>query len=109
MLKRKFVLDDLVKILCGTVIIEVPRSSRWQMFFKIGFLKKFAIFTGKHLCLESLFNKVAGLQRYNFIKKKLQHRIFPVNIAKFLRTVLFIEHLWWLLLSPIGCSASLQD
>ena len=31
------------------------------MLFKIGFLKNFAIFTGKHL-LVSLFNKVAGLQ-----------------------------------------------
>ena len=30
------------------------KSSRSQMFFKIGFLKNFAIFTG----LESLFNKV---------------------------------------------------
>ena len=36
--------------------------------------------------LESLFNKDAG--RVNF----------PVNIAKFLRTAFFIEHLWWLLL-----------
>ena len=33
-----------------------------------------------------------------FIKKKLQHRCFPVYIAKFLRTFP-IEHLWWLLLS----------
>ena len=31
------------------------------MFFKIGVLKNFAIFTGKHLCW-SLFNKVAGLK-----------------------------------------------
>ena len=30
------------------------RSSRSQMFFKIGFLKNFAKFTGKHLC-QSLF------------------------------------------------------
>ena len=35
----------------------------------------------------------------NFIKKRLQHRFFPVNIAKFLRTTFFIEHLWWLLLT----------
>ena len=35
--------------------------------------------------LEFLFNKVAGLQAYNFIKKRLQHRCFAVNIAKFLR------------------------
>ena len=36
--------------------------------------------------LESLFNKVAALQACNFIKKRLQHMCFPVNITKFLRT-----------------------
>ena len=36
--------------------------------------------------LESIFNKVAGLQACNFIKKRLQHRCFPVHIVKFLRT-----------------------
>ena len=35
--------------------------------------------------LGSLFNKAAALQACNFIKKKLQHRCFPVIIAKFLR------------------------
>ena len=33
---------------------------------------------------ESLFNKVAGLQPCNFIKYRLQHRCFLVNIAKIL-------------------------
>ena len=27
----------------------------------------------------------------NFLKKKLQHKCFPVNIAKFLRTNFFID------------------
>ena len=36
--------------------------------------------------LESVFNKVAGLQACNFIKKRLQHRCFPVKFVKFLRT-----------------------
>ena len=36
----------------------------------------------------SLLNKVAGLQGCNFIKKRLQHRCFPVNIVKFLRTAI---------------------
>ena len=39
--------------------------------------------------LESLFNK---------IKKILQHWCFPVNVAKFLRTDFFLEHLCWMLL-----------
>ena len=34
--------------------------------------------------LESLFDKVAGVQA--FIKKRPQHRCFPVNVAKLLRT-----------------------
>ena len=34
--------------------------------------------------LESLYNKTAGLQDCDLIKKKLQHRCFHVNIAKFL-------------------------
>ena len=42
-----------------------------------------------------------------FIKKKLQHRCFPVNIAKFLRTTFFIEHLRWLLLYLfLACGSS---
>ena len=57
------------------------------MFFKIGVLKNFANFTGKHL-LESLFEKVASLKACNFIKKRLQHRcqVFPVKFTNFLRT-----------------------
>ena len=34
----------------------------------------------------SLFNKVVDLQASSFIKKRLQHSYFPVNIAKILRT-----------------------
>ena len=46
--------------------------------------------------LESLFNKV--IKKSYFIKKILEHRCFPVNIAKLLRTAFFTEHLGWLLL-----------
>ena len=34
--------------------------------------------------LESIFDKVAGIQASKFIKKRLQHKCFPVKIAKFL-------------------------
>ena len=37
--------------------------------------------------LESLFNK--GLQACNFLKDRLRHRYFPVNISKFLRTTFY--------------------
>ena len=45
-----------------------------------------------------------------FIKKRPQHRCFPMNNTKFLRAALFIECLWWLLLlivSPISKLTSL--
>ena len=38
----------------------------------------------------------SGLKSCNFIKKRLQHRCFPVNIAKYLRTSFFTEHIRWL-------------
>ena len=48
---------------------------RSQMFFRTGALKNLAM-------LEFLFNKVAGLQACNFIKKRFQHRCFSVKFAK---------------------------
>ena len=37
------------------------RRSRPKMFCKKSVLRNFAKFTGKHLCQDLLFNKVAGL------------------------------------------------
>ena len=54
------------------------------MSFKIGVTKMYK-FHRKTPVLESLFNKVAGRQAWNFIKKRLQHWRFPVKFAKFLR------------------------
>ena len=38
---------------------------------------------------EPFFNKVADLKVCNFIKKRLQHRCFPVNIVKFFKNSFF--------------------
>ena len=45
----------------------------------------------ENTCLEhtSLFNKVAELRVFSFIKKKFQRNYFPVKFAKFLRTPTF--------------------
>ena len=59
-------------------------------------LKNFVIFTG-NTCVGVIFDKVEGLQACNFIKKRLQHGYFLVNIVKF-STAFSIEHLQWLLL-----------
>ena len=75
------------------------RSSRSQMFFKIDALKNFANFTGKHLCWSLFFNKVSFERSATLLKKRLQHRCFPVKFAKYLRASFFTEHLRWLLLN----------
>ena len=54
-----------------------------QPLCKRGVLKYFAIFIEKNLCW-SLFS---GLPVCNFLKKRLQN-CFPVNTAKFLRTII---------------------
>ena len=54
------------------------------MFFKIGVLKKFAIFTGKRQCWSLFLIKLQA-----FMKKRRQHRCFPVNIANFLKAVFY--------------------
>ena len=47
--------------------------------------------------LESLFNKAAGSQPCNFIKKRLQHRCFPVKFQN------YQEHLFYRT-SPVAAS-----
>ena len=54
----------------------------------------------KTLVLGALFNKVAGVKACNFIKKRLQHRCFAMNIAKslrtaFYRTALLVVSVYW--------------
>ena len=51
--------------------------------------------------LESLFNKFVGLQTGNFITKRLEHRCFPVNIAKFLKTPILKDIFERLLLNSV--------
>ena len=55
-----------------------------QGFYKKTFLKLAAIFTGKHLCW--------SLKPSTLLKRRLWHRYFSENFAKFKNTF-FIEHL----------------
>ena len=77
------------------------RSSCPEVFCEKGVLRNFSNFTGKHLCQSLFSNKVAGLKPATLLKKRLLHRAFPVNFAKFLRTPFFIEHLRWPLLNIV--------
>ena len=76
-------------------IQAVPR----RCTVKKSVLKNFAKFTEKQLGQSLVFNKVVIVR--NFIKKRDSNTsvfIFPVNFAKFLRTLFLIKHLWWLLI-----------
>ena len=56
------------------------------VFYKKGVLKIFAKLTGKHLYQSLFFNKIAGLRLATLLKRRLWHRCFPKNFAKFFRT-----------------------
>ena len=61
------------------------RLHHLQVFFKIGYLKSFVKFTGKHLCRGLFFNKVTSLQFSSLLKGRLQYRCFPIIFLKFSR------------------------
>ena len=77
------------------------------MFCKKGVLRNFAKLTEKQLCQSLFFNKFPDLRPETLLKKRLWHRCFPVNFAKFLRTPFLIEHLRWLLLIIISILISI--
>ena len=64
------------------VMKQSQRGAPWNSV-----LRNFTKFTGKYLDLPA-----------TLLKKRLWHRCLPVNFVKFLRTLFFTEHLWWLLL-----------
>ena len=63
------------------------------MFYVKKLFLRISLYLQETSVLEFLFNKVAGLQAYNFIKKRLQRRCFSVNVGIFKDTN-FEEHLW---------------
>ena len=67
------------------------RSSHHRRSLTKGVLRNFAKFTWKSLCQSLFLKKVKGLRPAIFLKKRLWHRCFPVNFAKFLSTPLDIS------------------
>ena len=75
---------------------KVHRCSSKELFLKISQILQESIF------VRVFFNKVAGLQNCNFIKKIHQHRHFPLKFSRFLRTPFFTEHLQCLVMTISG-------
>ena len=61
------------------------RRSHRRCSVKKGVVRNFAKSTGKHLCQGLFFNKVTDLRPATLLKKRLWHKCFPVNFAKFPR------------------------
>ena len=87
-----FVSKDVRRFLSPHKMFE--KYNEQEVFCKKkGVLKDFAIFTGKHLCWSLFLKKNTNLQAWNFIKKRLKHMYFTVNIAKLLRTFI-LKNIW---------------
>ena len=67
-------------------LAEVLKQPSQKSSVKKGVLKNFAKLTGKHLCPSF------------FIKKETLVQVFSYEFCEILRTLIFIEHLCWLLL-----------
>ena len=67
------------RIWLNLIISKVLRSSRSQMFYKLGVLKKFAKFAGKHLFWSHFLIKL--------------HTCFPTIFVEFSRTPIFLSHI----------------
>ena len=59
------------------IFVSKLRSSRLHIFFKIGALKYFANFAGKHLCRSLILIKLLACSP----KKRLKHRYSPVEFS----------------------------
>ena len=87
--KNKQSATDLKSVTFSLVLLKIfwnfwnrKKSTQKQPFsgvYKIDVLKKFANFTKKHQCWSHFLKKSPEI-------KRLQHRCFPVNFVKLLRT-----------------------
>ena len=54
-----------------------------DVFYKKRIHKNFAKFTAKYLCRSLFFDKDSGLQPAALLQKRLRHKCFSVNFAKY--------------------------
>ena len=83
----------------------IYRSSHPEVFCRKSVFENFTKFKGKRLS-QSLFFDKATPEAFNFIEKGLQHRFFPVNMRRFLRTPFFIDETLTLAASEFMAASS---
>ena len=90
-----FLVRDVAVTIRTITLVSNNQNQLPEVLYKKGVLLNFAKFTGKHPFQGLFFNKVAGLRPATLLKKRLWHRCFSVNFAKFLRIPFATEHLQW--------------
>ena len=83
---QKFISTDrqIFNISNKVISMIIHRSSHRRCSVRKGFLRNCLKVTGKYLCQSLYFNKVGSA---TVLKKRLRRRCFPIDFAKFLRTV----------------------
>ena len=79
------------------------KTSRTEVFCKKGALNHLVKFTEQSLLRGSFSIKVVSLQSATLLKRRLQHRCFPVNVVKYLRTPILIKNSGGLLCYLSSC------
>ena len=69
-------------------VVRRCRSSRPEVFYKIGVLKNLAKFIGKHLCQSLFFNKNADVV-CNYIKKETLAQVFFCEFCEIFKNTFF--------------------
>ena len=71
---------------------DIIRSSRSQMFLKIGVLKNFVIFTGKHLCWILFLIKLQAFRLVTLLKRD-PTQVLSYEYCEIFKSTYFQEHL----------------
>ena len=98
-----FIKSSLCYVLIWKMFLQ-NNFQKWslsQMFFKIGVIINFPIFTRKYLRWSLFLIKLQYWCPATLLKKRYQHSCFPWNTSKCLRKAFFVKHLGWLLLKLV--------
>ena len=98
--------QSFANVLQNSISVGVSSEAVARGCFSKKVFLKISQYSQKNTCVRVSFSQAKA---YNFNKRRLLHRCFPVNIAKFLGAALFREHLWWLLLYLFNKVASLKS
>ena len=77
-------------------VSQIKKMSKFQKQPSEVFYRKSCSYKSRNIhrktpVLGSPFNRLAGLKACNFLKKRLRHRCFPVDFAKFLKTLILMK------------------